>query len=291
MRQLEPARVKFEKIVADGQQSFHWNHFISKQFRAPYHYHPEFEIIHIQRGHGRRLVGDSIGHFSPGDLVFIAPNVPHMWQVAPECPEAETLYVQFLPEFLGTEFFKQPELQPVMQWMTSVGVGVTFSAAVREEMNFRFKRFPTLNRTERLLELLDILYRLSQDTGIRPLGHGLSQANLSSRDEKKISEVFEYLNENLTASISQAEIARIVRLKPSAFSRLFKRTTGKRFVQVVNELRVAQVCRLLVESDRTVAEIAFSCGFETLSHFNSQFRRTMKMVPGKYRELHGSIRK
>jgi AraC-like DNA-binding protein len=290
MRQLEPSRPKFEKIIASVQQSFYWWRGVCSRFQAPFHYHPEYEIIHMSRGRGRRLVGDSIGHFGPGDLVFIAPNVPHMFQVAPDCPEAETLYIQFLPGFLGAEFFKLPEMQPVMEWMATVGVGMTFSAAVREEMTFRFEKFPTLNKTARLLELVDILCRLSQDPGSRPLGHGMGRVRLSSREEKRMSQVFEYLNQNLTGPISQAEIARHVRLSPSAFCRLFKSIIGKRFVQVVNELRIAQVCRLLAETDRNVSEIAYGCGFETLSQFNSQFRRTMKMVPREYRRMHASIR-
>jgi AraC-like DNA-binding protein len=106
---------------------------------------------------------------------------------------------------------------------------------------------------------------------------------LSQRDEKRMSEVFAYLNQNLTGSISQAEIARMVRLKPSSFSRFFKSNTGKCFGQVVNELRIAQVCRLLAETDRTICEIAYSCGYETLSHFNIQFRAAMKMSPRTYR--------
>jgi AraC-like DNA-binding protein len=291
MLQPEPARAKFEKIIVDGQQSFFWHHSICKQFGAPYHYHPEAEIIHIRRGQGRRLVGDSIGHFGPGDLVFVAPNVPHMWKVAPDCPEAEALYIQFLPEFLGAGFFQAPEMKPVRDWMTGVGAGVTFSAAVRGEMTFRFRKFPQLTNSERLLEFLDILCCLSRDSGSRPLGHSLGQAALNNQDEQRMSQVFEYLNQNLAGPISQAEIARHVRLRPSAFSRLFKSVTGKCFVQLVSELRIAQVCRLLVETDRTIAEIAYGCGFETLSHFNSQFRRTMKMPPRKYRKAHQSIRR
>jgi AraC-like DNA-binding protein/quercetin dioxygenase-like cupin family protein len=290
MLQPQATRAKFEKIIVQGEQSFYWHHSICKQFTAPYHFHPEFEIIHIRRGRGRRMVGDSIGHFGPGDLVFIAPNVPHVWKVAPECRETEALYIQFLPAFLGADFFKLPEMKSVMDWMAGVGAGLTFSAAVRGEMTFRFHRFPNLNKAQRLLELLDILCCLSRDSSSRPLGHALGEAALNSRDGQRMSQVFDYINQKLADPLSQAEIAQHVRLRPSAFSRLFKSATGKCFVQVVNELRIAQVCRLLVETDRTIAEIAFGCGFETLSHFNSRFRRTMKMVPRKYRELHQSAR-
>lgn len=289
MRQIKPRRAEFEKIVADDQQSFHWRRGVYKQFTAPYHYHPEYELIHIRRGRGSRLVGDSIKHFGPGDLVFIAPNVPHIWQVSPECPEAETLYIQFAPEFLGTEFFKAPELQPVRELMSHARNGVTFSAAVREEIAARLEKFSALNNSERLLELIAMLFRLSRDAGIRALGKDTNRARLNQREEERISRVFQYLNQNLTGLISQADIARSVRLSASAFSRLFKKTTGKCFMQVVNELRIAQVCRLLVETDLTVAEIAYSCGFDTLSHFNCQFRHIMKTVPGEYRRKFATI--
>ena len=113
--------------------------------------------------------------------------------------------------------------------------------------------------------------------------------DLSTRHGKQVSQVFEYLNENLGGPITQAEIARKVRLSSSAFSRFFKHATGKCFMQVVGELRIAQVCRQLAETDLTILEIAYSCGFGNLSHFNRQFRRAMKMPPREYRLLHQSV--
>lgn len=283
MHQGKPLRAEFEKVIEGEQQSFLWRHAILKQFGAPYHYHPEYELIHIRQGYGQRLVGGSIAHFGPGDLVFIAPNVPHMWRVAPKCPQAETLYIQFRPEFMGADFFNLTEMQPVRELMTAARVGVTFSAPIRKELSGRFIKFSTLNKSERLLALLDILYRLSQDPDSRPLGRSMERTQLNLRQEERISKAFQYLNQNLTGPISQAKIAQNVRLSSPAFSRLFKSTTGKCFMGVVKELRISQTCRLLTETSRTISEIAYECGYETLSHFNCQFLSVMKMTPTKYR--------
>ena len=288
MRPNELSRAKFEKIIGDGQQSFFWAH-ICERFITPYHYHPEYELIHIRRGEGRRLVGDSIRHFGPGDLVFIAPNVPHLWKLAPECQQGEAIYIQVLPQFLGAEFMNLTETKPVMEWMAAVGAGMTFSPAIQAEVAFRLNRFRSLGKLERLLDLLDILRCLSRDSGSRPLGHGTGRIDLSTRHGKQLAQVFEYLNENLGGPITQADIARKVRLSSSAFSRFFKHATGKCFMEVVGELRIAQVCRQLAETDLTILEIAYSCGFGNLSHFNRQFRRAMKMPPREYRLLHQSV--
>jgi AraC-like DNA-binding protein len=171
-----------------------------------------------------------------------------------------------------------------MALMTGAQGGVTFNASVRKAMAETLIRFPGLNKSARLLALLDILCRLGQRAGVRTLGKPMSGVRLNSREEERISRVFKYLNENLTGSISQANVARSVRLSSPAFSRLFKKTTGKCFMQVVNELRIAEVCRLLSETDRNISEIAFACGYESLSSFHCQFRRIVKMAPGQYRE-------
>jgi AraC-like DNA-binding protein len=99
----------------------------------------------------------------------------------------------------------------------------------------------------------------------------------------RIDRIFQYLNQNLDRPISQADVANQVRLSTSAFSRFFKRTTRKCFMNVLHELRIAQVCQHLEETDASIAEIAFACGYETLSHFNHQFRLIMKMTPRQYR--------
>ena len=283
MRQTKPLRAEFEKIIASGRQSFFWTHESVRRFFAPYHYHPEYEIIYIRDGFGQRLVGNSISRFGPGDLVFIAPDVPHVWMSAPDCVRCETIYVQFLPDFLGAEFFARPEMRPVRDLMKLSLRGVGFGSAVRRDVISQLEKFETLNQTDCLLSLLNILVRMSGDSAARPLGRGAPRVRLHRGHEERIDRVFQHLDQNLTGPISQAEIAQSVGLSPSTFSRLFRRTTGRCFMEMVNELRVGQACRQLIESSQTIAEIAFSCGYETLSHFNRQFRRFMKTTPRIYR--------
>jgi AraC-like DNA-binding protein len=283
MRQSTPLHAEFEKIVASGRQSFYWAHASGRQFLAPYHYHPEYEIMHVRDGHGRRLVGNSIVHFGPGDLVFLGPQVPHVWMSAPDSTRSEAIYVQFLPDFLGAEFFERPEMKSVRELMDLSLRGVVFGPAVRKDVIGQLEKFDSLNETERLLALLNILVRMSRDSAARPLGRGVPQARLNRGHEQRIDRVFQHLNQKLTEPISQAEVARSVGMSPATFSRLFRRTTGKCFMEVVNEMRIGQVCQRLTESSQTVAEIAFGCGYETLSHFNRQFRRFMKMTPRRYR--------
>jgi hypothetical protein len=53
---------------------------ISKSnFDSEFHFHEECQLAYIIKGSGKRIVGDSIEYFAENDLVFLGPNVPHVW--------------------------------------------------------------------------------------------------------------------------------------------------------------------------------------------------------------------
>ena len=74
-------------------------------------------------------------------------------------------------------------------------------------------------------------------------------------------------------------------MSPAAFSQFFRRVMGRTFVDFVNDLRIRQASRALIETDDTITEIAFAAGFNNLSHFHSQFRRLLGTTPRAYREM------
>lgn len=92
-----------------------------------------------------------------------------------------------------------------------------------------------------------------------------------------------FLNQNYQRSIFLNEAAEVAHLSAAAFSRFFRKTAGKTFTAYVNELRVAQACRFLIETDRNIAAVALDCGFENLSNFNRRFQELKKMSPREFR--------
>jgi AraC-like DNA-binding protein len=74
-----------------------------------------------------------------------------------------------------------------------------------------------------------------------------------------------------------------VHLSEGAFSRFFRAHAGKTFPEFINELRVGRACRLLAESELSITEVAFACGFANLSNFNRQFLRLKQVTPRAFR--------
>ncbi len=97
--------------------------------------------------------------------------------------------------------------------------------------------------------------------------------------------VLQYIDEHFTSHIANSELSRIMFLSPTYFSNLFTKHFGITPQQYILQKRMNLAAILLFESNKTIREIAFACGFENETYFNRQFRKFMGLSPGKYRKL------
>lgn len=280
-------RVHFEKILPARTQSFACREFRSRTFTAPYHFHPEYELTAIVAGRGRRFVADSIEEFEPGDLVLLGQNVPHRWASIPteRAPRAGSLVLQFRYDFLGKTFWDAPEFATVRGLLQRAERGLYFPPQVFREVQPLLAQLADRTGVGRVTGLLEILGRLDMDAA-RPLATRGYRAETAVRDAARIDRVISHVETAYPDdTLTLAGAARLVALTPGAFSRFFSRTTGRTFVDYVNEVRLSHVCRLLAETDRAVAEICFACGFGTMSNFHQRFREAKRTTPLAYRRL------
>jgi transcriptional regulator GlxA family with amidase domain len=107
-----------------------------------------------------------------------------------------------------------------------------------------------------------------------------------AQDSGKIDMIFKYVNKNFQSHIALDEIADEVSMTVPAFCRYFKKATGKTFTQLVNEYRVVHATKLLLESQMSITDICFECGFNNFSHFNKTFNEiTGKSASGYRKEI------
>ena len=74
------------------------------------------------------------------------------------------------------------------------------------------------------------------------------------------------------------------------FSHVFHKETGVPFSSYVQSRRIEEAKRLLAETDQTITEICFECGFNSLTHFNRVFRRGEGCSPRQYRMAPAPLR-
>jgi AraC-like DNA-binding protein len=278
-------RAAFEKVTTGLERSFTCRRLRVRNFAAPYHYHPEVELTWIVKSTGHRFVGDSIAAFSDGDLALIGPNLPHVWMNHTGCRRAEALVIQFLPGFMGPVFVDLPEMGSIRRLLEQAGRGLIFSDQTRQKVSPLLERLHEAEGPSRVIGLLGILQELSQDSSASPLCSPDYLSATSAGAEVRINKVYRQLTTGFTETIFQADAARSIGMTPAAFSRFFRKTTGRGFTEALLDLRLSHACMLLRESDHTVAEICYRCGFENLSNFNRQFRRRHGMPPREWRRL------
>lgn len=273
----------FEEVPRIGPASFTLREFRLPAFTYPWHRHPEVELTWIIRGSGFRYVGDSVEPFQEGDFCLLGPNLPHAWLSAKSSPDTDvcSLVVHFDREHLVAPWLHLPELAGVGPLLDRAARGLRFDERLGVALREKLVSRPT--SALRLTSLVEILVELSTTTPVQTLTAAPWSTQDVMRGDRRLARVLNYLNEHANESIQQAEVARAVRLSPSAFSRFFQKHMGRTFQSYLTEVRLSRACRQLIETNLTVSEIAFASGFGNLSNFNRSFRLRRGMSPTEYR--------
>jgi AraC-like DNA-binding protein len=270
-----------ERVSPGAGASFLCRRRIDSRFGFHWHFHPEIELTAILHSGGRRFVGDSIEAYGDGDLVLLGPNLPHTWHSDPgRRGRHEAVFCQFPETFLGAEL---PELAGVRRLLQRSSRGLRFTGATQKAVLRKMEGLDRAQGLARLTGLLEILDQLARSRDARPLASREFVPELRRGDAERVDRVCRHLNDRVTEGVTLAEAARVAHLSIPAFSRAFRRTTGKTLVGYLHELRTGLACRALIESERPVSDIAFASGFNNLSNFNRRFRSLKGMSPRDYR--------
>ena len=133
-----------------------------KYFPCPRHYHPEYELVLVTKSKGRRMVGDHIGYFGEGDLVFVGAMVPHLWVNDTEYYNsqheelAEAIVIQFEEIFIGEGFLEIPEMHPFKTFLNLSNRGMVIKGDARDKITSLMKEMVHMNGIQRLAGLFNI---------------------------------------------------------------------------------------------------------------------------------------
>ena len=100
-----------------------------------------------------------------------------------------------------------------------------------------------------------------------------------------VSAFFDVPHGVANAVLEIAELASQFHMSESAFCRFFKSIMHISAVTYVNNLRIAESCRLLLSTEEAISKIASDCGFRNISYFNRVFQERMHQTPGQFRSL------
>ena len=274
------------EITPISNQDFYvlQNHF-NAQFDYPLHYHPEFEINLVFNTSGKRLIGDAIENYGDTDLVLVGSNTLHAWTNDNSTSDARVITIQFATDFLNKQTLTRNVMQPIKTLLEKSHQGVLFTGNNLKLLKERILELAELNGFQGVLGFLSLLDEMANSSYQLILPIAPSLKSIDQSNNSRILEACYYIQNNYRKKIIINDVAQLVNMSPSTFSHFFKKRTYRSFTDYLIDLRISNACRLLIETDMSIANISEEIGFNNLSNFNKVFKKRKQKTPKEYRKI------
>lgn len=257
---------------------------------SSWHYHSQYELLYVTKSSGIRFVGESVASFHPGDLVLVGAYVPHLWRNDISFyknrnhteEKVETTVIKFKKEFMSSETFDRPEFIEVKELLEESTYGISFGSQVAEELHNSLMEIVKMPKAKQAIKLMDILLKLATTQDKQILSE-TDMRQITTKKADKLDVVLKYISDNYTSNISLKDVADLACMTPNSFCRFFKKMTNKSFTQFLNEVRVRKALRYLVHREKSISEICYLVGYNSINNFNKQFKLAMGSTPNEYR--------
>lgn len=254
-----------------------------RKFYDKLHQHVEIQVSYLKEGYGKLLVNDNVFSYRPGDIFIIGSEVPHLFRSEPRGEEVSHMVSFFLTEdAFGEDFFRKKELKELYPFFAKSKQGQVIRAH-EHELGEVFLKLPASGIFEQFMLVLRLLRKLVDIEG-EPMTSFHYERGITDADGERLQVVFDQVIRNFREPISLEDIASKVHMTPNAFCRYFKTRTNKTFFEYLIAVRIEHACELLItRKELSVADVAYACGFRTLSNFNRKFKYLTGNTPVVFR--------
>jgi AraC-like DNA-binding protein len=273
----------YEKISPDVGSSFHL--MVNPRLNDFYfwHFHPEIELVFIDKASGTRHVGEHVSRYEQSDLVMIGSYIPHLNFDYGVKTDYEKTVLHIQKDFMSGAMDQTPELFRIKDLFKLAEHGIVFGDATKKLIGQRLKQLHQLSRFDQFLEIMRILDILSCSEDHILLHDKPYQNQYNKKEQQRLKVIYDYIDQHYASPIAVDQMASLVNLSKEAFCRYFKKMTRLTFIEFLNHYRVNQAKRLL-RLDLNITEVCYQCGYESLSYFNRTFKKYTQESPSTFRK-------
>ena len=112
----------------------------------------------------------------------------------------------------------------------------------------------------------------------------------NEKEQQLVSDVIKYIYENYTKELTINDVTEKFNITDTKLNKILMAYSGKRFIEFLNALKIDKACEMLLTTDKSVIDISFELGFNTVKTFNNNFSKLKNMSPTDFRKTvkHGS---
>jgi AraC-like DNA-binding protein len=272
-----------QKLPLNENSSFVAQTFRTPDFEVGWHQHIEYELILFTEGSGLSFVGNHVGEFEAGDIYLLGTNLPHTFQKREPALITSAVVVQFREDFWGNELLNLPESRHIKKLLTTSSFGLKLFGKSQQSLFPLIQKLENVSGFRRILLLGECLETIvNSGEYIEVSTQEVKQLN--NKEKECIDRIFQFTIDNFREPITLTLIADMACMSIPAFCTYFKKSTKKTYIDFLNEVRIGYACKLLMETKKSVLEICFDSGYNTMANFHKQFLKIKKLTPLQYRK-------
>lgn len=283
----------FHESKPHGTRDFPFEYFYVEKnharYNMPFHWHKEWEIIHVLEGTFTVYADDDMFTVGPGDFLLVRDGMLHGG--TPDNCVYECFLFDLHGLYRNLDIVK-PYLRPI------------YRRLILPHIYYPCNENPILSRA--ITQLSDFCKKNEWDTDTQiPFElivyscicqffsiiltdklYVQNQATTSDNTHRigQLKTVLEYIEQNYASPLTLSELACVANMNPSYFCRFFRSIAHQSPMDYVNMYRIEKVAQLLHRSNRSTMDICMECGFNEYGNFIKVFKKYKGVTPKKYRE-------
>lgn len=246
------------------------------------HQHKYFELVYVLRGTAKRKLSDASIPVSAGDYYVANPLSAHGYE---DLQDLEVVNCLFLPEYIDRALTDCPSISALLSnRMLRFGVPVDISIADRVFHD-------TDGSVGRIVKNMEREYAECHTGHMEMLRCYLTQVLVHATracetriPHEAVTKVMEYLKAHYTEPLSLDTLSRLAGYTPQYLSSLFSDEVGMSIQGFLQCIRIEEACKLLLNTNLSVGQIAGAVGYQDTRHFSKVFRRYQNISPREYRK-------
>jgi AraC-like DNA-binding protein len=278
-------QASYEKTVLEPD--FPFRLFLNEGYTStPHHFHEDIEIIYLVEGRVKVGISNDIYNLNLGDILFIGSGAVHCFFEEREL--STRAVIQFRMSIYDTFLYGDEDtktIRPAFNKSMHLTPGTEIHKLMEKQIKELIKEHSEAKEgyklflKGRLYDLAGILLRYL------PKGEYSKELDNNQMEKlKRLSKVFQYVEENYENSIDLDEISKVAGFSKYHFSRYFKENAGVTFLEYLNNFRITKAEWFLYYDKGSISEVAYKSGFNSVKTFNRVFKSLKGCAPMEYRK-------
>ena len=227
--------------------------------------------------------------FAENEVYLIGANMPHVFKSdASYFEHGSSNSIHAVTIFFNTQgklasLFDLPELKNICSFLSANYSGFRIPQSFFNEISGQIFSIKYASGVDQLMQFFQLLRSLSTLGDVAPLTADVQPKSFSDFEGMRISNTYNYIMQHYNRDLTLEEVAAAACMTPPAFCRYFKKHTRVTFVTFLNEVRINEACKKLLDGKYdSVSSVAYDCGFNSITNFNRVFKTATGKSPKAY---------